>query len=79
MAVTLMAIAAAPASNVCWFVSVAAVVVAAMVVSEAFCLISSPEVETEATFSSLQIRRHGRCGWRRRVSDWVLRVCSGRG
>ena len=74
-----MAIAAAPASNVCWFVSVAAVVVAAMVVSEAFCLISSPEVETEVTFSSLQIRSHGRCGCRRRVSDWVLRVCSGRG
>jgi hypothetical protein len=79
VAVTLMAIAAAPVADVCWFVSVAAVVEAAVAVSEALCLISCPEVVTEVTFSSLLIRSRGRCGCRRRVRDCVLAVCSGRG
>ncbi len=79
VAVTLMAIAAAAVANVCWFASVAAVVEAAVAVSEAFCLISSPEMVTEVTFWSLQIRSRGRCGCRRCVCDCVVAVCSARG
>ena len=54
-------------------------VVAAVVVSEALCLISCPEGVTEVTFSSPLICSRGRCGCRRRVRDCVLEVCSGRG
>ena len=38
-----MAIAAAAVANVCWFASVAAVVEAAVAMSEVCCLIASPK------------------------------------